>query len=77
MGKLRLISIRLDEDDLAVIEAECEKWRYRKRSAYINAAVRLMTAAIKLNKAEKIIHFWPKGDVIDKFEFEHHGEVKW
>lgn len=76
MGKSKLVSVRLDEDALTIIEEECKSWRYRKRSAYISAAVRLMAAAIKINKAEKIICFWPKVDVVDKFEFEYHREVK-
>lgn len=76
MGKSKLVSVRLDEDALTIIDGECKSWNYRKRSDFINAAVRLMATAIKLNKAEKIFYFWPKVDVVDKFEFEYHREVK-
>ena len=76
MGKSKLVYVRLDEDAITIIDGECKSWSYLGRSDFINAAVRLMAAAIKLNKAEKIICFWPKVHVIDKFEFEYHREVK-
>ena len=76
MRKSKLVSVRLDEDALAIIDAECKSIGNRKRSTYICAAVNLMAAAIKLHKAEKIIYFWPENDVVDKLEFEYHRDKK-
>lgn len=76
MGKSKLVSVRLDEDALAIIDEECKGSPYRKRSSYINVAVNFMATAIKMKKAEKLFHYWPKGDVVDKLEFEYHREFK-
>lgn len=73
MKAAKLVSVRLDEDDLKVIDQAAESSGYYKRSDYINAAVRLMAWAIKNGKADAINKFHPQfGDVVDQFELKYH-----
>lgn len=76
MSKGQLVSVRLDPDDVKVIDEWTEGIYYRNRSDAINAGVRLMAQLIKRGQAEKVIKFWPKWDVIDTFDFQYHREVK-
>lgn len=73
MKTSKLVSVRLDEDDLKVIDEAASVIDYRKRSDYINAAVRLMAWAIKNGQQLKILRFYPSfGDVVDQFELNYH-----
>lgn len=73
MKVAKLVSVRLDEDDLKVIDEAAKNNGYRKRSDYINAAVRLMAWAIKEGKADHICKFYPcYGDVVDQFELNYY-----
>lgn len=77
MSATRLISVRIDEDFLAKIDAYCDRTVYRKRSDVINAAVRLLAAAGDDKFITKACQYWPQfGDVIDKLELEYHREHK-
>lgn len=73
MKAAKLVSVRLDEDDLNIIDEAAKNHGYRKRSDYINAAVRLMAWAIKEGKADVICKFYPcYGDVVDQFDLNYH-----
>ena len=73
MKAAKLVSVRLDEDDLKIIDEAALNNGYRKRSDYINAAVRLMAWAIKNGKSPEICNFHPQfGDVVDQFELKFH-----
>lgn len=73
MKAAKLVSVRLDEDDLNIIDAAAKKNWGRKRSDYINAAVRLMAWAIKERKEDLICKFYPCfGDVVDEFDLKYH-----
>ena len=73
MKAKKLVSIRLDEDDLKIIDEAAQSNGYRKRSDYIDAAVRLMAWAIKNGKSPEICKFYPCfGDVVDRFELIFH-----
>lgn len=73
MKTTKLVSIRLDEDDLKIIDEAASVIDYRKRSDYINAAVRLMAWAIKNGQHLKILRFYPcYGDVVDQFELNYY-----
>lgn len=73
MKSTKLVSIRLDEDDLKIIDEAAKNNGYHKRSDYINAAVRLMAWAIKNGKADVISKFYPQfGDVVDQFKLRYH-----
>ncbi len=73
MKAAKLVSVRLDEDDLNIIDEAASVLDYRKRSDYIHAAVRLMAWAIKNGQQLKILRFHPCfGDVVDQFELNYH-----
>lgn len=72
MYKTKLISVRVDEEALSVIDnAAKNTWCYSRSSA-INAALRLMAAAIDRGLLYKILVFDPHFDEVDTLEFEHH-----
>lgn len=73
MKSTKLVSVRLDEDDLEIIDKAASDSDYRKRSDYINAAVRFMAWAIKNGRSLEIVKFFPRyGDVVDQFDFKYH-----
>lgn len=73
MKAAKLVSVRLDEEDLRIIDEAASVLDYRKRSDYIHAAVRLMAWAIKNGQQLKILRFYPcYGDVVDQFELNYH-----
>lgn len=76
MEKSKLVSVRLNPEDLRVIDGWSQENFYRTRTDIINACVRLMAQLIKRGQAEKIMEFWPKYDVIDTFDFEYHREAR-
>lgn len=77
MTKTKLISVRINEDDLEIIDEKCKSDHYGKRSDFITAAVRLMAWAIQNGQAHKIQRFWPQfGDVVDSFDLTYHREHK-
>lgn len=77
MENLKLVSVRLDPRDLEIIDKECRRSMWRKRSSYISQAVALMAALIKDGRAKKVLSFYPQyGDVIDEFVLKYHREVR-
>lgn len=75
MATTKLISFRVDEDDLSIIDNAVAKNGYRKRSDYMNAALRLMAWASQNGKADQILRFHPHfGDVVDSFDFKYHRQ---
>lgn len=74
MAQKKLVSVRLDEDDLAQIDDWASKQRYKKRSDAIDAAVRFAAWLIRHGYMHKIIGFWPKWDTVDTFQFDYHRE---
>lgn len=77
MSATRLISVRIDEEVLAIIDQLAESSTYRKRSDIINGALKMIAYADNSKLADKACKFWPQfGDVIDKLEFEYHREHK-
>lgn len=77
MKSKRLVSVRLDEDDLQVIDKACGSKVYIKRSDFICKAVSFMAWAISNKEADKLLKFWPEfGDVVDKFDFQYHRSHK-
>lgn len=69
-----LVSVRLDADDLKVIDDWANKERYQKRSDVVDAAVRLAAWMIRNGYAQKLIRFWPKSDEVDDFKLEYHRQ---
>jgi hypothetical protein len=75
MATTKLISIRVDEDDLRIIDERVKSDRFGKRSDLINAALRFMAWAIQDGQAHKLEKFWPRyGDKVDSFALTYHRE---
>ena len=68
----KLVSVRLDADDLKVIDDWANTERYRKRSDVVDAAVRLAAWMIQNGHAWKLLGFWPQSDTVDEFKLEYH-----
>ena len=67
----KLVSVRLDADDLKVIDDWAETESYRNRSDAVDAAVRLAAWMIKNGHAQKLIRFYPKWDTMEEFKMEY------
>ena len=73
MRETKLISVRLDAEDIADIDAWCKKNRYWKRSAIISQAVALARVLVQSGHAKGLLSFDPRyGDVIDEFKLSYH-----
>lgn len=68
----KLISVRLDADDLQVIDDWVADDSYYGRSDVVDAAVRLAAWMIKNGHSQKLMRFWPKSDTVDDFKLEYH-----
>lgn len=76
MDKTKLVSVRVSEESLKVIDDYTKKTSWMKRSAIINSAIDFMAWAIQNGHGEKVRKFMPKWETVDKFEFEYHREHK-
>lgn len=76
MSASKLVSVRLDPDDVKEIDKWVAGISYRKRSDIIAAGVRLMAELIRRGQADKVVRFWPKWDVIDEFKLEYHRQTR-
>lgn len=74
MAKKQLVSVRLDEDDLALIDNWVKDQVYYKRSDVVDAAVRLAAWCIRHGYILKLMKFWPKWDWVDNFQLDYHRE---
>ncbi len=73
MNKTKLVSVRLDEEKLKVIDRCAANSSWYKRSSYINAAISFMAWAIENNHEKKLLSFFPEhGDVVTDFKLEYH-----
>ena len=70
----KLVSVRLEADDLQVIDDWAEKERFYNRSVMVDAAIRLAAWMVKNGYAEKLIRFWPYRDEVDDFKLEYHRQ---
>lgn len=75
MRETKLISVRLDAEDIADIDQWCKGSYGWKRSAVISQAVALARVLVQSGHAQKLLHFNPRyGDVIDEFNLTYHRE---
>lgn len=76
MRETKLISVRLDKEDIKDIDQWCAKDGFWKRSAVISQAVALARVLVQSGHAQKLLHFNPRyGDVIDDFKLTYHRKV--
>lgn len=72
MSGTKLISIRVDEEDLKVIDEHCSNISWRKRSDVINAGITLAALAIKMGLVNDILRYHPPYWELDEFTFKCH-----
>lgn len=72
MNKTKLISVRVDEETMSVIDNATRISECTSRSDAINGALRLLTVAIERGYFYKILRFHPKFDEVDSFDFKYH-----
>ena len=73
MRETKLISVRLDAEDIADIDKWCKENQWWKRSAIISQAVALARVLVHNGHAKELLHFNPRcGDVIDDFKLTFH-----
>lgn len=75
MSRTKLISIRVDEEDLKVVDEYCKNVYYRKRSDVINAGITLAALAIRKGLISDIIKFYPEYYELDEFTFKFHRKI--
>lgn len=68
----KLVSVRLNADDLQVIDDWAKNERYQKRSDVVDAAVTLAAWMIQNGYAQKLLYFYRERDTVDEFKFEYH-----
>lgn len=67
----QLVSVRLNADDLQVIDDWVKGWHYRKRSDVVDGAVRLAAWMIQNGYAEKLVQFNPRFDSMEEFQMSY------
>ena len=73
MRETKLISVRLDAEDIADIDKWCKENQWWKRSAVISQAVALARVLVQSGHAKYLLNFNPRcGDVIDDFKLTFH-----
>lgn len=73
MRESKLISVRLDAEDVKDIDKWCSDDGFWKRSAVISQAVALARVLVQSGHAKELLHFNPRyGDVIDDFKLTYH-----
>ena len=76
MAKSKLVSVRIDEDLLAKIDAIVEKVNYISRSTLIEAGVRMIAEGYGRKDVHSPWHFYPEWDEITDFTFKYRRKVK-
>lgn len=75
MRQTKLISVRLDAEDITDIDQWCSKDRIWKRSAVISQAVALARVLVQSGRAKDLMNFNPRyGDVMEEFKLTYHRE---
>lgn len=76
MEKMKLVSIRIPEDELNELDRLAGHLSYYDRSELIRAAVRVLIGCHKFVGLRRFVGFFPRwGDKVDSFEFTYHREV--
>lgn len=70
MSRTKLISVRVDEEDLKKIDDYASKFSWRKRSDVINTAVTIIAEAIDRGLIEEMIRYYPRYWDIKEFSFK-------
>lgn len=77
MENMKLISLRIEQEDAQIIEREAWKRDFYKASDIYRAGIRFAAFLAQEGQLDKLLHFYPKwGDVVDKFDFKYHRETR-
>lgn len=77
MKNLKLVSVRIDPEDLKDLDRIASNLSFSRRSNLINAGIRLVIALEHHRMLQKLLFFYPRyGDVLDNITLEYHREVK-
>ena len=73
MRESKLISVRLDAEDIADIDKWCSNGQVWTRSSVINQAVALARVLVQSGHARELMNFSPRyNDVMDEFKLAYH-----
>lgn len=75
MEKMKLVSIRIPEDELNELNRLAGQLSYYDRSDLIRAAIRVLIVCHQYVSLMRFLCFLPRwGDKVDSFEFTYHRE---
>lgn len=67
----KLVSVRLEADDLKIIDDWAKTERYRRRSDVVDAAINLAAWMIQNGHAPKLLYFDRRYDEVEEFKMEY------
>lgn len=77
MESKKLVSVRIDGEDLRRIDEICQNGGYWRRSDLIQLGVKALIQLYDNGLMGKFAKFRPQfGDVIDEIKFDYHRQVK-
>lgn len=75
MAKSKLVSVRIDEELLAQIDAIALREKYYSRSSMIEAGLQMIVAGANNHQVQKPWMFHPRWDEITEFVFKYRRKV--
>lgn len=70
MTKDHVVTFRMDDDQLKMVDDIVRKHRYYKRSTVMAQALRLMVAMEQAGLADRVLSYFPRWDDIVDIKFE-------
>lgn len=75
MENKKIVSVRIDAEDLREIDRICEDEKWLKRSDFIQLGVKAIIVMYKAGLYQNLANYHPQfGDVIDEIKFSYHRE---
>lgn len=76
MTKDHVVTFRMDDDLLKQVDEITNKYRYYKRSHFIQAGLRIMVELEKRGLASQALGYYPTWDEIVTLDFKKRRKVK-
>lgn len=77
MENKKLVSVRIDADDLREIDRLCEIRPYGNRSDFLQLGAKVMIEIYKAGLFSEVLRYRPQfGDVIDEIKFKYHRKPR-
>lgn len=70
MNSSKVVTFRCDEDLLKKVDLAVTKHRYYKRSALIEASLKLAVMMEERGLLDRVLSYYPRYDEVTKLEFE-------